>query len=84
MPTPEYLHVPVALNRAGEKLSKQTRAQPLPDDPVPPLLAAWRFLDQRMPDARPDSADEFLAYAAGAWSRPRLPPVAMLPAPREY
>lgn len=84
VPTPAYLHVPVALNRAGEKLSKQTHAQPLPDDPVPPLLAAWRFLDQRTPDARPASAAEFLAGAVRAWSRARLPPVAMLPAPRDW
>ena len=84
LPTPEYLHVPVAINRAGEKLSKQTRAHPLPDDPVPPLLAAWHFLDQRTPDVRPNSASEFLAWAVHTWSRARLPPVAMLPAPRDF
>ena len=28
-PTPRYLHVPVAVNAAGEKLSKQTGAQPV-------------------------------------------------------
>ena len=82
--TPEYLHVPVAINRAGEKLSKQTHARSLPDDPVPPLLAAWRFLDQRMPDVRPNSAGEFLAWAVRSWSRARLPPVAMLAAPRDF
>lgn len=82
--TPEYLHLPVAINRAGEKLSKQTHAQPLPDDPVPPLLAAWRFLEQRTPDVRPSSANEFLAWAIHTWSRGRLPPVAMLPAPRDF
>lgn len=84
MPTPEYLHVPVALNKAGEKLSKQTHAPPLPDDPVPPMLAAWRFLDQRLPDARPGSASEFLAWAVRTWSRARLPPVAMLPTRHDY
>ena len=83
VPTPDYLHVPVAINRAGEKLSKQTHALPLPDDPVPPLLAAWRFLDQRAPDARPGSAAEFLGWAARTWSRATLPPVAMLPGPRD-
>jgi len=83
LPTPEYLHVPVAINRAGEKLSKQTHAQPLSDDPVPALLAGWRFLDQPMPDARPDSANAFIGWAVRMWSRARLPPVAMLPAPRD-
>jgi glutamyl-Q tRNA(Asp) synthetase len=83
LPTPEYLHIPVALDALGEKLSKQTQARALPADPLPAMLAAWRFLDQRMPEARQDSPGDFLAYAVRAWSRSRLPPVAMLPAPRE-
>jgi glutamyl-Q tRNA(Asp) synthetase len=82
LPTPQYLHVPIAINAAGEKLSKQTGAAALPDDPVPTLLAAWRFLDQPMPAAMPASATAFVAYAIGVWSRARLPPVRMLPAPR--
>ena len=80
--TPEYLHVPVAINAAGEKLSKQTGAHALSGDPVPTLLRAWRFLDQPMPDAMPSSAESFMAHAIPAWTRKRLPPVAMLPAPR--
>jgi glutamyl-Q tRNA(Asp) synthetase len=80
--TPEYLHVPVAINASGEKLSKQTGAAALPDEPLPTLLLAWRFLDQVMPPRAPSSAETFLSYAIGAWSRARLPPTAMLPAPR--
>ncbi|MEX2163314.1 MAG: hypothetical protein WD823_03620 [Sulfuricaulis sp.] len=37
LPTPKYLHLPVALNEIGEKLSKQTLAAPL--DPARPLPA---------------------------------------------
>lgn len=81
LPTPSYLHVPVAIDRSGAKLSKQTRAQPLPDDPLPALLAAWRFLDQSPPHAAPVSVAEFWAFAHAAWSPRRLPPVPMLPAP---
>jgi len=81
---PVYLHVPVALNAAGEKLSKQTRAKPLPSDPLPGLLAAWRFLDQPMPSPLPSSIDAFWRYASGAWSPSRLPPVPMLPAPAAF
>jgi glutamyl-Q tRNA(Asp) synthetase len=82
VPTPEYLHVPVATNAAGEKLSKQTGAQALPEDPLPALLAAWRFLDQPAPPASLSSAESFIAFAVRAWSRTRVPPVAMMPAPR--
>src|SRR5205085_261503 len=34
LPTPRYLHVPVALDAAGEKLSKQVGAMPLDASPV--------------------------------------------------
>ena len=84
VPTPEYLHVPVAINAAGEKLSKQTDARALPADPLPALLAAWHFLDQPMPECKPASVSEFVAHARHAWTRHRLPPVTMLPAPRGF
>ena len=80
--TPEYMHVPIAINDAGEKLSKQTGAAALGHDAVPTLLSAWRFLDQLMPATRPPSASAFMDFAIGAWSRVRLPPVRMLPGPR--
>lgn len=45
--TPRYAHVPVALNAAGEKLSKQTGARPLDlADPRAELARARRFLGQ--------------------------------------
>jgi glutamyl-Q tRNA(Asp) synthetase len=43
LPTPGYLHLPVVLNVAGEKLSKQTGAVPV--DATNPLPALWRALD---------------------------------------
>jgi glutamyl-Q tRNA(Asp) synthetase len=82
LPTPDYLHVPVAIGVNGEKLSKQTGAPPLPDDPLPALIAAWRFLDQPAPPAPPRSVAQFWDHAVRAWTRRRLPPVPMLPAPR--
>jgi len=78
---PRYLHVPIALNAAGEKLSKQTRARPLTRDPLPGLLAAWRFLDQPMSSPLPSSVEAFWRHASAVWSPSRLPPVPMLPAP---
>ena len=45
---PRYAHVPVALNAAGEKLSKQTGARPLDlSEPRAELARARRFLGQR-------------------------------------
>ncbi len=80
-PVPTYLHVPVAIDREGQKLSKQTRAPALPDDPLPALLAAWRFLDQPAPAVAPRDVADFWRHAIGAWLPTRLPPVPMLPAP---
>jgi glutamyl-Q tRNA(Asp) synthetase len=80
LPTPSYLHVPVAIDASGEKLSKQTHARALPDDPLPSLVDAWRFLDQPPLDAA--TLGEFWARAIPAWTPSRLPPVKMLPAPR--
>ena len=39
LPTPRYAHLPVALNAAGQKLSKQTRAPAAPLPAQPPVLA---------------------------------------------
>ncbi len=80
-PTPSYLHVPVAVDAAGVKLSKATRAAALPADPLPALVAAWRFLDQSVPtgSAAPASVAEFWAHAITAWTPSRLPKAAALP-----
>jgi glutamyl-Q tRNA(Asp) synthetase len=50
VPTPDYAHLPVAINAAGEKLSKQTRAAAVDvSRPGPALYAALDFLGQRPP-----------------------------------
>jgi len=46
--TPRYLHIPVAVNRAGHKLSKATGAAALPlDRPAPVLVDALQALAQQ-------------------------------------
>ncbi len=84
--TPTYLHVPIAIDAAGLKLSKQTLAAPVPESPLPALIAAWRFLDQALPagSAVPSTVDEFWRAALAAWNTARLPPVPMLPAPPAF
>ncbi len=48
--TPRYLHLPVAINRNGEKLSKQTLAEPLViTHAAAQLLRALRFLGHEPP-----------------------------------
>src|SRR5215467_11206086 len=81
LPTPVYLHHPIAIDARGEKLSKQTAAPPLPVDPLPALLRAWKFLDQPLPSSPPNSIDAFWALAHRTWNARILPPVTMLPAP---
>ncbi|MEO8159429.1 MAG: tRNA glutamyl-Q(34) synthetase GluQRS [Betaproteobacteria bacterium] len=81
LPQPHYLHVPVAINSDGEKLSKQTLARPLPmSDPLPVLINAWRFLDQAWQGEEFANVREFWEWAIPRWDVRRLPPVAMLTA----
>jgi len=81
LPTPVYLHHPIAIDAHGEKLSKQTEAAPLPNNPLPALMQAWTFLDQPLPASPPPSVDAFWRWAHRAWNARLLPPVTMLPVP---
>jgi glutamyl-Q tRNA(Asp) synthetase len=71
-PLPSYLHVPVAVNALGEKLSKQTGASPLElsrrDELIRRVLA---FLGQRV------TAD--LDEAIAAWDPARIPGRRLIP-----
>jgi glutamyl-Q tRNA(Asp) synthetase len=73
LPTPTYLHHPVAVDARGVKLSKSTGAAALPDDPLQGLLAAWSFLAQRPAPLPPASVVEFWQWAHGAWDVSLLP-----------
>jgi glutamyl-Q tRNA(Asp) synthetase len=74
-PTPRYCHVPVAVNAAGEKLSKQTRAAAVDyAQPMTALLAAARFLGQQPPDAlRNAGIKQFWDWAISNWRVDRVP-----------
>ena len=67
LPTPRYAHLPVVLDAAGDKLSKQTLAEPIdPQRPLPALLRALRFLGAS--DVREvGGLAEFWAQADAAW-----------------
>jgi glutamyl-Q tRNA(Asp) synthetase len=65
--TPCYLHVPAVVNDRGEKLSKQTGAQPLDvGSPIKALMEAAVHLGLALSHA-PKSVDEFWALAIPAW-----------------
>jgi glutamyl-Q tRNA(Asp) synthetase len=67
LPTPRYLHVPVVLNTAGEKLSKQTGAAALDlARPLETLMSAARFLGLPLQQAK--SREDFWRQAIAAWS----------------
>lgn len=66
LPTPRYLHVPLVLNPAGEKLSKQSGATPV--DPTNVLAELNRAaLHLGLPASGPHSIKEFLELAIRAW-----------------
>jgi glutamyl-Q tRNA(Asp) synthetase len=66
--TPRYLHVPVATNTAGEKLSKQTRAADAgPQD----IATALEFLGMQAPAGLGPGA--LLEWAASHWEPARIP-----------
>ncbi|MGW8309579.1 MAG: tRNA glutamyl-Q(34) synthetase GluQRS [Thiogranum sp.] len=74
VPTPRYLHLPVAVNRAGEKLSKQTGA-PAVDTarPVRTLCAVLDFLGLQTPRAlEQEDLDAFWQWAITNWDARRL------------
>jgi glutamyl-Q tRNA(Asp) synthetase len=82
-PMPEYLHVPVALDAEGEKLSKQSGAPALPKTPLPTLVEAWAFLCQAPPDRKFATIGEFWSHAISAWDPMRIPASAALPCARK-
>ena len=76
-PTPDYLHLPVALSKQREKLSKQTFATPADiARPVPMLYQVLRFLGQDPPLALAESSlDDFWRWAVAHWDVRRVPQV---------
>ena len=80
--TPHYMHLPVAVNEAGEKLSKQTLAAPV-DASHPPetLLRVLAFLRQHPPAALAGcDVKAVLDWAIANWDARKLRGIDTLPA----
>ncbi|MCP4041982.1 MAG: tRNA glutamyl-Q(34) synthetase GluQRS [Gammaproteobacteria bacterium] len=75
LPTPDYIHLPVAVNRDERKLSKQTYAAPVdPSAPVPVLCQVLKFLGQCPPDELAEaSLTEYWEWAICHWNLASVP-----------
>ena len=83
LPTPHYMHLPVAVNGLGEKLSKQTSAAPV--DSKNPVAMLWQILDflrQHPPQfLQNERLDTIWRWAIENWDATKLKGVRTLPAP---
>ena len=70
LPTPSYAHLPVVVNAAGEKLSKQTKAAAVEPAQGSKLLAsALGFLGHPVPpELRGGPVADFWSWAISVWS----------------
>lgn len=75
LPSPAYAHLPVAINRDGQKLSKQTFAKPLSNDHVTrQLWRALHFLGQQPPrELENATTADLWAWAKIHWSMDKVP-----------
>ncbi len=82
LPTPHYMHVPVAVDERGEKLGKQTLAAPV--ERTRPQETLWRvlsFLRQSPPaELRAERVASMLNWAAAHWDSGTLRGLRSLPA----
>ncbi|SFN47143.1 tRNA glutamyl-Q(34) synthetase GluQRS [Xenorhabdus japonica] len=74
--TPDYMHLPLVLNKEGNKLSKQNHAQPIPlDDPRLLISDALSFLNQPTIAGWQDlTTDQLLQQAIVGWNIYTVPP----------
>ena len=72
--TPAYMHIPVAVNAAGQKLSKTTGATAIPlENPQSELVAALKALQQQVaPGLENSPLDELWDWATVNWTRAPL------------
>ena len=81
LPTPHYAHIPIIVNAAGEKLSKQRFARPVDAAMAPVLLhEALKFLGLQPPSGqgRAEVATQ-LAWAIAHWDIQSVPKLANIP-----
>jgi glutamyl-Q tRNA(Asp) synthetase len=85
LPAPRYVHLPVAVDSRGDKLSKQTGAAPVDTRRAQALLpAVWRFLNQgTRAELEVAAVREFWQHAIANWDLGRVGSRREAPAPTE-
>lgn len=85
LPTPDYRHVPVIVDRQGAKLSKQNLADAVDGhSPSPTLFALLSLLRQSPPgELRGAPPAELLSWAVASWDASRLAGVASVAEPAD-
>jgi glutamyl-Q tRNA(Asp) synthetase len=85
LPAPRYVHLPIAIDRNGQKLSKQTGAAAIDTTrPVAVLGAVLAFLNQRTPASREAATvQEFWRQAIANWDLRRVGRCREAPAPTQ-
>lgn len=81
LPQPDYVHLPVALNPDGRKLSKQSGARPIDESrPTATLQQALRFLGHEPGnELRLAGVRELLRWAVENWSLAKVPRITGIP-----
>lgn len=74
LPATAYMHLPIAVNERGEKLSKQTLAPAISTEHIAAtLISVLHFLKQQPPgELREGSAKEILNWAIANWQPERV------------
>ena len=83
IPTPEYVHLPIAVDANERKLGKRNLARPIAAEPPGSVLVdALEFLGQRPPrELARARAAEVISWAVSFWDRTRVPRRRSAPAP---
>jgi len=78
--TPDYMHIPVAVNTDGDKLSKANSAPALGCDAADNLLRTLRFLGLNPPaDLQPSSIPEIWHWGVSQWNPAALQGISKQP-----
>jgi glutamyl-Q tRNA(Asp) synthetase len=83
LPKPHYMHLPIAVNDAGEKLSKQTLAAPVDvSQPAQTLVRVLDFLQQQPPgELKHSDVRTVLDWAIQNWNTKELRGITTRPVP---